>query len=380
MEHQMSNNTQQLERGEANLAADAGNPHLLAMVIDLSIASGEYERAGRHLAAALRAHPDDPYFQARRGDLHLAQRQWMPAAAVFQALLQQQADLNLAYKLASALQQQGQHAAALAAMAPYQQSPELSPSMVVLLIRALHHLGQRDDAIALVEAHLETARSEPAFLAAASLVCLDGGRLELAEQLSSVALASAPEAAPIEALVTAGSLALARNDGPAAQAFFEQVLASQPEEGRSWSGMGTASLMQQNFAIAQAQLERAVAYLSEHIGSWHLLAWARIFNEDLAGAQAAFQAALDLDRNFGESHGGMAVVHALQGRREEAEAAIERAGKLDQQGLSAAYAGMVLSGQTTDPVRFQTLARRLLAGRQGLFGQNLSDMLGNNES
>jgi tetratricopeptide (TPR) repeat protein len=371
----MSEYKQQLERCEANLAVDPGNPHLLAMAFDLSMEGGETEGAARHLHTALQAHAADGRFQARRGHLFLAQRQWGEAATVFETVLQREDDVNLAYNLAYALQQQGRYADAAAALEPYRAQAEFSPAMALLLIRALHHLGRRDEAIALVEAFLEQGRAEPALLAAGSLVCMDGGRLELAEKLSELALAATPGQAPVEALVTAGSLALARNDGAAAMACFEQVLAQHPEEGRSWSGIGSASLMLHDFVTAQAQLERAVVCMPEHIGSWHLLGWSRIFNDNLGGAQMAFQAALHLDRNFGESHGGMSVVQALQGRREEAEAAIERAQKLDPQSLSAAYARMVLSGQTKDPVRFQALAKRLLSSRQGLFGQNLGELL-----
>lgn len=371
----MSENRQQLERGEANLAADPGNPHLLAMVIDLSLACGDFERAARHVEAARRAHPDDTYLRARNGDLHLARRQWAEAAAIFQDLLARQADVNLAHNLAYALQGQGRHAEAWAAIEPYRDAPELAPAMPALMVRVLHHLGRGEEAIALVEAQLEHGQSDTGFLAAASLVCLDGGRLDLAERLGGAALARDDAAAPLEALVTMGSLALARNDGAGASGIFEQVLARQPLEGRSWSGMGTASLLQRDFLGAQTQLERAVAYLPQHIGSWHLLGWSRIFNDDLGGAEQAFQRALDLDRNFGESHGGMAVVRALQGRRGDAEAAIELARRLDANGLSAAYATMVLSGQTQDAERFPILVRRLLSTRQNLFGQNLSDML-----
>jgi len=374
-ESQMSDNREQLERGEANLAADPGNRHLLAMVIDLSLACGESDRAERHVRTAQLAHPQDVYLLARGGDLHLARRQWPEAAAIFQDLLARQADVNLAYNLAYALQAQGRHADAWAAMEPYREAPELAPAIVTLMVRVLHHLGRNEEAIAMVEARLEHCQSDAGFLAAASLVCLDGGRLDLAERLGGAALAREDAGAPIEALVTLGSLALARNDGVAARGIFEQVLVRQPLEGRSWSGMGTASLLRRDFVAAQEQLERAVAYLPEHIGSWHLLGWSRIFNEHLTGAQQAFQQALDLDRNFGESHGGMAAVLALQGRREEAEAAIELARKLDPNGLSAAYAMMVLSGQTQDAERFPILVRRLLSTRKNLFGQDLSELL-----
>jgi Flp pilus assembly protein TadD len=115
--------------------------------------------------------------------------------------------------------------------------------------------------------------------------------------------------------------------------------------------------------------------MPSHIGTWHLLGWSRILGRELDGARSAFDTALGLDRNFGESHGGMAVVLALQGQREQAEAAIERALGLDRDSLAARYAQMVLSGQTEDPERFRQLARRLMQTRQGAFGRTLSDLI-----
>jgi Tfp pilus assembly protein PilF len=63
---------------------------------------------------------------------------------------------------------------------------------------------------------------------------------------------------------------------------------------------------------------------------------------DVAGAATAFEQALALDRNFGETHGGLAVIAALQGRHEEARESIKRALRLDRQAMSAQYAEMLL--------------------------------------
>ena len=375
---------QQLERSEGYLAADPDNNELLARVIDLSLAAGDHERAARHARAALLRYPDDAFFLARMGAAHLAGQQWQQAADVFEGLVARHGDRNLAYNLAYAYVWLGRHADAHAVMAPHAAAPELTPAMVTLLVRVLHHMGEGDRAIALAEVHMAHCAGDAVFLAAASLVYFDAGRLERAGQLSVAALALGEQAGqgklPLEALVTAGSLALAHTDSDTAVAHFEQALARNPAEGRSWSGLGTASLLRRDLPGAQQQLERAVQYMPGHIGSWHLLAWSRLLAGQLDGARAAFQTALDLDRNFGDSHGGMAVVQAMQGQREQAEASVERALGLDRDSLSARYAQMVLSGQTEDPVRFRALAQRLLSSRQGAFGQNLGELLKQYES
>lgn len=376
----MNEAMQQLERNEGYLAADPDNLDLLARVIDLSFATGQPERAERHAEAALSHHPNDDFMQARLGSAYLAQCKWARAEALFAALLTRHADINLAYNLAYARLWQNRHAEAYAAMEPYLETAALSAPMATLLVRVLHHLGEGERAIALVEAHMRDCDADAVFLAAASLVYFDAGRLEEADRLSRNAQALAmPQRLPPEALVTAGSLALARMDSDVATAIFQQVLEINPAEGRSWSGLGTASLLNRDLPAAQQQLEQAVKLMPSHIGSWHLLAWSRLLDGKLDGARSAFEAALGLDRNFGESHGGLAAVLALQGRRSEAEASIALAIGLDNSGLSARYAQMILAGETDDPVRFRALAMRLVSTREGAFGQNLGDVLGRYE-
>jgi Flp pilus assembly protein TadD len=60
------------------------------------------------------------------------------------------------------------------------------------------------------------------------------------------------------------------------------------------------------------------------------------------GCRSGIAQALALDRNFAESHGGLAVVAVLQGREEEARASLKRALRLDPQAMSAQYAEMLL--------------------------------------
>jgi tetratricopeptide (TPR) repeat protein len=380
----MNEMMQKLERTEGYLAADPGNTDLLGMVIDLSLSLGLLERAAAHAAAALERYPDDAYFRSRQGSVCLARRDWAGAAAIFAPLLGAFPDVNLAYNLAYAYVWMGRHADACLAMEPYMAAADLSVPALTLLVRALHHSGDSESAMALVDRHLPRCQGEPDFLAAASLLYLDGDQLERAGQLSEAALAAAEALGrvrrPLEALVVAGTLALAGTDAAMAVRHFDEVIARSPAEGRAWSALGAASLLKQDLPAARTQLEQALVYLPKHIGSWHLLGWCHIFGGDLAGAHDAFATALALDRNFGESHGGMAVVQAMRGERELAEASIARALGLDAQGLSARYAQMVLSGATADPARFRALAGRLLSSRKGAFGLNINELLARHES
>ena len=365
--------TGQLTRTEGYLQVDPGNTDLLAAAIDLCLALGDLARAQQHVDAACTRYPADPFFQYRRAHVLVGQQRWEAAMPIFAALFAQHQDGNIAYSLADCQWRAGACQEALDTMAAFRADPALAPEAVTLLVRVLHTLGQLDEAADLAQAHGARLGAEPAFLAAAGLMYFDRGDVAQATAMSEAALAAGKRAP--EALVVSGSLALGRSDTDTAIARFNEVLAKNPREGRSWSGLGMASLLRRDLQGAAAQLEQAVKYMPSHLGTWHLLGWCRLFGNDLAGARAVFEAALERDRNFGESHGGLAVVQAMQGEREAAEAGIARALRLDPNGLSARYAQMVLSGEAADPERFKRIAYRLLSSHQALDGETIADVV-----
>jgi Flp pilus assembly protein TadD len=73
-----------------------------------------------------------------------------------------------------------------------------------------------------------------------------------------------------------------------------------------------------------------------------VLGWIHIMRGNVLAAQLAFQRALAVDRTFGESHGGLAVIAVLQGQELNARTSIKRALRLDPQSMSAQYAQMLL--------------------------------------
>jgi tetratricopeptide (TPR) repeat protein len=362
-----------LKRVEGYLESDPGNLELLGMAIDLSLAAGDAERAAAHARAARERHPANPFIDYRHGRTLIAQGRWREAAPLFAALLTAHPHVNVAYSLADCQLRAGDYAAALQTLAPFHANPALPPEAVTLMLRALHHLGNVEGATALAEAQGARMADDTDFLAAASLLHLDNGQVEQAAALAERVLASGQR--PVEALVTSGTVALARTDTDLAIERFNEVLAKNPSEGRSWSGLGTASLLCQDLANARTQLEQAVRLMPTHIGSWHALGWCQLFARDLVGAEQSFSTALGLDRNFGESHGAMAVIAAHNGERAAAKEAVERALRLDPTCLSARYAQMVMNGQTEDPERFKPIAYRFLAGRKTLSGEAVADVV-----
>jgi predicted Zn-dependent protease len=363
----------ELERVEGYLASDPGNTLLLRQAIDLCLAVGRIEAARQHADAALRLSPDDAFVQHWHGNVLIAQGKLGEAAKVFDALLQRSPDENIAFNLALVQYRQHQFADARTTLAPFIKDGSASAPAVTLYLRTLHQLGELSAAREVVERQMPRCGDDAEFLSAASLLLFDADQPNEAQRLSSAALATG--ARPLEALVVAGSLALGRDDAPTAVALLNEALTLNPSDGRSWAGLGMASLLNGDTSSAKVHLERAVANLPTHIGTLHALGWCQIMRGELADAQHTFRNALTLDRNFGESHGGLAVVSALQGKKSEAEEAIQRALRLDPEGLAARYAQMVLSGVVNDPVQFRKLALRLVSGRSGPGRLALGDAL-----
>jgi len=166
--------------------------------------------------------------------------------------------------------------------------------------------------------------------------------------------------------VTRGSIALGERDAQGARRDFEHALRANPTDGRSWSGLGLASLLARQFDRAAEELRTALRHMPGHIGTWHALGWCEIVRRDLAAAGECFARALDLDHNFAESHGGLAVVAALSKRAEDARMHVQRALKLDPECVSARYAASLIGGEIRDEATFHETAERLLSGRGDL--------------
>lgn len=351
---------------ESFLARDPGNRELLALVIDLRLAAGQTAGAQQAVDAALERFPDDPYFRARAGNVLSAAGQWDKAVALFEPLLVAHADVHLAYNLAYAHFWLGHHAQAYAALAPYAHAPETGSEALALLVRLLHHLGQFAPLQALVDARFEHSKGDPDFLAAASLAYFDEGLVQEAGELSALALGTG--ARPAEALVVAGSLALERNQPDLALSHFKQVLLRWPGEARSWWGAGMANLLRRDVPAATAQLEHALKLTPRDVGTLHGLAWCKIASKDLAAAEALLHRALEAEPEFAESHGGMAVVAAMRGQREQANALIARSRAQDGDSRAARYAEQILSGERTDAMQFDPAAMRLRTRVKGAPG------------
>lgn len=133
-----------------------------------------------------------------------------------------------------------------------------------------------------------------------------------------------------------------------------------PDCGRAWSGLALLEFNELEFVQAEEHLITAVQFMPDHIGTWHLLAWVYILRNDSISARAALDKSYALDRNFGETHGGLAIVDVMDGLDDQARLGMRRALKLNPNGLSAHYAEMLLLQKSGNPAEATQLVNQVL--------------------
>lgn len=366
---------QRLVRLEKFLHQDPANPSLLADACATAIAAGEHGKAMEHVRTAERLALDPPAWTFRRATLCIAQRDLDQAEALLGQLQAAGDHPAVSHDLAYVRFLRGDMAGARSLLEPWLAAWESvdaaqREALQMLWLRVLHGSHALEEAWDWLGKEEAAGRLQARAMGPASLVAIDSSHFDAALRWSEAALAA--DGSQVEALTARAYVAMARRQPDTATQLLERALRGKPEDGRIWSALGYASLLGLDLPRAESQLQRAVQTVPRHIGTWHALGWARLLQRNIAGALEAFRAALDLDRNFGESHGAIGLVLALAGEREAAERHLELAQKLDPANVTGRYARALLAGDAQDPARLAELARRLL-DRPGFLGGKLSD-------
>lgn len=387
---------QRLERLEGFLRQDPRNNALLIDAFETALACGEWARAEFHLKHAQALQLDVLAWQLREGDFWLAQQDYEQALTVLESLnavpnpppgFRDVLLHNLAYidlkrdrlvdcieRLAPALEAQSAQASDPASVDGTQPSVAVR-ALQQLWLRALHREGQFDRAMAWSVDAEQKGRIDPQAAGVASLIAIDAENFAAAQRWAALSLADgSPNDRPTETLVAQASLALAARDAEQASNFADAALQRHPGDGRALSTKGFAALLGNDLRGAMDAFQRALAVMGEHIGTWHGLGWTQILSGQLPEARATFETALELDRNFAESHGGLAVVLAMQSEPEQAHEHAELALRLDKGNVSGRYAQALLSGDVKDANDLQRLARRLLGGRTAPLGGDMGQI------
>lgn len=387
MTNDTSPQVQRLQRLLSYLEQDPGNDLLRQDAIAVACDVGDGATARRLLdeRAARGALPALPWgFLAARtaladGDFDTALRHW-DALAADDGVGTEERVLAASAAAQLRLRRGGPEAVADASrtLAPFidgaaAQSP-LPDAAQAAWLRVEHHAGRLSEGLDWALAREAAGQLAPEAAGVASLIAMDANDVAACSRLTRVALAALPEQG--EALVSAAALSLVDGQPEEALKLNERVTAARPSDGRAWTQLGAARLLALDLQGARVAYARATELMPGHAGSWHGLAWAQLLLGDLVEAERLLDHALEVDRNFAETHGALAVVYARTGRRTMAQDALRRARGLDAGSFAAQYAQALLDHPELQGEDVMALATRLLDGQQLPNGQRASSLLG----
>jgi predicted Zn-dependent protease len=332
---------QRVARLGGYFAADPTNLALACDLYDAHLAAGDPPGAGAFLATLSPELQTQPGIRFRSARSALMAGRYGDAAASLRSMIDEGVDeAALWHDLAFAqlcLKAPGDASETLA------QARERHGDTAELAILATRIAMMAEDfprANAEIERALALAPNHSTALGLRALVLLDSGDIAAAAQAAKTCLTQFPD--QHEAMLVAGQVTLHATQFPQAEAIYARALERFPNSGRALAGYGQAMMARGELAGGRAQLEHAVRSMPDHIGTWHALAWAQLLTGDVAAAEHSYRKAYDIDRNFGDTHGGLALIDALHGRTAEAEAGIKRALRLAPNSATAMYAQAVL--------------------------------------
>jgi tetratricopeptide (TPR) repeat protein len=278
------------------------------------------------------------------------------------------------YNYAYALAHLGKYAEAELPAAHAAQYPADLPHAPALYIRVLHYLGKIEEAITFAET-VAKCDSPPNVNGMLSTLYMDTENLESARTAALNALNEDSENS--DARTTLGLLALQDLDAGKAAVEFDHALAADQNQGRALLGKGLSVLLSGNLPDAAAIFERVVTQtnMAAHIGSWHTLAWCYILQKNIPAAEQALQHSLVLDRNFAETHGGLAIVALMRGNIDSAIQSAKRAQGLDKNNFSGNFAQGLIQQVSGNSAQAAAIIDKVLNQRVLPDGRSIQSLL-----
>lgn len=369
-----------LNRIEGYLRDDPNNDDLLVEVFNCALQAGQFPRAEFYLRHALTLWPGSVPWALREADFLVTQKKYTEAARLLQ-VLNQKVDLNdevkdlILYNLAAIdyelkafedcglrlTERMNRFVGCVGFDAKTLDYREIDLALSKLWLRSLHHKGDLKLAVEWIQLLIDRGSLHPALAGIGSLIAFDNQQLTLAQQWANLGCAEAMRTgSPVEVFVTMASLALGERDIERARQFCMDALNRNPNEGRSLSVLGFCDLLSEQPSAACVNFEKALSSMPAHVGTLHGIGWAQIISSQLDAASHSFRKAIDIDRNFAESHGGLAIVLALQERKILAAEQVELSLRLDRNTITGRFARSLLNGEVNSVQAVEALVRGLL--------------------
>lgn len=336
--------SQSIERHEKYLQIDGANALLWLTLADLYHQAGRLDDAIQSYEKCLALKPDHQAARSRLASVMISQHRFADAEKILRELLNASpSDPALLHNLGLTLYYQERWDDARKTFSDAAAAGLKVPSNFAYLARTLHQLGEMTEAIEAARRWADLAQDDrsKSYLA---LLYMDDVNIQAAYPLAVDVLARQPQ--DIDANVVVGAWSMEQQEAESARRHFETALAQDKENGRAWLGLGLVYLYEQQHQKAIEALDSAARIYPDNSGIVVTLGWAKLIAKDAAGAEQVFEQALRVDRNFSESHGGLAAALAFQGKMDRAEEEIKLAKRLDPNSFGADIAKTaVLAGR-----------------------------------
>lgn len=351
---------ERLKRLLSYLEQDPANLALLADAATAATDAGELAEAAKLLERSLSLAPERRDVCFKLATVCLALKNFVRARELFQLLVEEPPHPAVAYNLAYALWQLGSSDAAVATLVAL--APEAAaqlPAYQLLLARCYYHAGRLEEALEQLDGYALGHSDDEEVPGLRALLLFDIGRIDDAVEAAQQRLGVAPD--DLSAQLVLGSVAMERHHAVLARAHLNRVVALAPESGRAWSALAFTELLEMRLDAARTCFETAVQHMPDHLGTWNGLAWVHLMLGDRLQAREAVLKAMEVDHNFAENHGTLAVLSILDGHIDVAEREIKRGLRLDPQSPSTHYARSLLLSARGDAAGGKKLVDRILA-------------------
>lgn len=358
------------------LGQDPTNEPLTFDTIELCLAENQLDLADNLLENAAKNWPGATGVLNRKAIVALRRND--PQAAIVeleQIVAAGKADAPVRYNLAYANYLVGDFARVKQVIEPALAEADCIPALDPLYVLALQQLGENDAAIAYAEQRLKTRPDDADLQGVLALLYFDANK-DVAACRRHVEAALRKNPSHPMALIAASGLAIMDEKPAAALEFAQKIVDRNPKDGRAWSAVGHAKMFMLDLPAAQKALETAVQTMPGHIGTWHMLAWAQLMQNDIDGAEASFKRALEIDRNFGETQGGLAVIAQIRGDKPLAKRLMDRAKRLAPAGMTVKYLKLLQLRETGDQNAVQKYLQDALKSIPSFNGDSVLDMIG----
>jgi len=368
--------SEQYNRYKKYLEFDPSNTQLFAQTIEFALKANDFSGAWELAVKAIEDHPEDLDCRYQAVTAALATHHYNDAIEWLSVVINTvQPPVWALYNHVYSLFQVGDYDCVIDYIDSIQTQVKDVPKIMLLKARSLHFQAEYTACEEVLVSYLSSNPEDAEALGCLSLLLLDMDNIERAEQTGLKALEN--DASQFEALLSMATIKLTLYDPKSALTFIDRALSIAPKAGRALAVKGQLLLIGNDYEQATAVFETALETMPSHVGTWHGLAWCYLLEDQYDKCQRAFENALHLDHNFSESHGGLALVSAIQNKLSVADEHLVRALRLNRRCFTGLFAKAMLLRKRGKDKEADKIITRILKSPAAAGALPLREVAGN---